>query len=159
MLAYEGTKKVIRVDMPRPPAAPKEEMHPELAAAIRIAGELDIAEKALEQGNIEGAIDVLKRLKDAGKKAIKGVKDKLKKAPCTTTHVAVELPKTFLDQMERMLGFFAKLNELLLRVVPDKGQSADATAAEDEAPGPEANPPTVSETGARRVYVLRSSKA
>jgi hypothetical protein len=157
MLAYEGTKKVIRVDMPRPPAAPKEEMHPELEAAIRIAGELDIAEKALEQGNIEGAIDVLKRIKDAGKKALKGAKEKLKKATCTTTHVAVELPEKFIEQMEKMLELFAKLNEMIQQVIPDKGQKADATAAEDETP--EANPPTASETGARRVYVLRSSKA
>lgn len=145
MLAYEGTKKVIRVDMARP-VVPKEEMHPELAAAFGMAKDLDMAEQALEQGDVQGAMDVIRRAKAAALKRAEAVKKaaeeaakaawkkahavkdaakeawKKRAAAGAPAHIVVEMPEKFLAQSEKTLEQSEKAleqSEKTLAVIAD----------------------------------------
>lgn len=178
MLAREGSKTVIRVDM-QPPQPPPHELDEDeagrLQAHVEVARDMERAEQALARGDIEGAMAIFKAAKDkakqlfqkgkeAAKKAASKASEVLKKATAPQ-HIVVEMSPEFMHHQERMLGFIEKLYEKLTRLIEGRAakepDEAPAAAAPEEDPSgvPPDEAPATATAEPARYYILRSTKA
>jgi hypothetical protein len=179
MLARDGDKKVIRVDMARPTtsllSAADEE---ELGTHFEVARDMARAELALAQGDIEGAMDIFKKAAQKAKDAAQKIREAAKKAagkagailhkasqPAPVQHIVVEMPQAFINdldkeihQQERTLKFVEELYKQVIKI-KEAAEPPDSTVPDEEpavTPADTPNPPT---TERPCYYILRSTKA
>jgi hypothetical protein len=172
MLARDGDRKVIRVDMMLPEEPEEDELG--MQGHLEVATEMERAERALAQGDVEGAMAIFKAAKEKAKQLFQKGKEAAKKAaakgselvkkatqPAGPQHVVVELTPAFIksmeahmEQQERMIGFVTELYKILVKLMSAK--QAEPAAPEEEPAAETTNPPA---TERPCYYILRSTKA
>jgi hypothetical protein len=178
MLARDGDRKVIRVDMARPtPTAADEE---ELSTHLEVARDMAQAELALAQGDIEGAMDIFKKAAQKAKDAAQKIREAAKKAagkagavlhkasqPAPVQHIVVEMPPAFINdldkeihQQERTLKFVEELYKQVIKIKEAAApEPPDSAVPDEEPPAVPADTPNPPTTERPCYYILRSTKA